>query len=73
MAWQCFTEGYESLFQSSFADNNTLVLEGFVTVHEEKSLGWPWRQLQLAINNRYRRESRYDDLVVSLLWLLGPF
>jgi len=39
MAWQCFTEGYESLFQSSFADNNTLVLEGFVTVHEEKSLG----------------------------------
>ena len=57
--------------KGNFANNNTIRLEGFVTVHVENSLGETWRQL--AINIRYRRGSRCDGLVVALLWLLGHF
>jgi len=39
MFWESSTEGHEDLFQGNFANNNTIVLEGFVTVHEENSLG----------------------------------
>jgi len=39
MVWQCSTEGHEDSFQGNFANNNTMWLEGFVTVHDENSQG----------------------------------
>jgi len=71
MVWQSSAEGHEDLFQGSFASNNTIWLEVFVTVQDENSLGWTW--WQPGINIRYRRERRCDDLVVVMLWLLGHF
>jgi len=35
MVWQCSTEGHEDLFPGNFANNNTIRLEGFVTVHDK--------------------------------------
>ena len=42
---------------------------GFATVHDEIELRETWRQLEI----RYRRESRCDDLVIAMLWLMGQF
>jgi len=39
MVWQCSAEGHEDLFQDNFAKNNTILLEGFVIVHDENSPG----------------------------------
>jgi len=44
MVWQCSTEGHGDLlrldlFQGNFANNNTIRLEGFMTVNDENSLG----------------------------------
>jgi len=39
MVWQSSAEGHEDLFQGSFASNNTIWLEVFVTVQDENSLG----------------------------------
>jgi len=37
--YQCSVEGHEDLFQGSFANNNTIRLKGFMTVHDKNSLG----------------------------------
>jgi len=71
MVWQCSAEGHEDLFQGNFSKNNTTLLEGFVIVHDENSPGWTWRQH--AIDIRYCRESRCDDLVLAMLWWLSHF
>jgi len=39
MVWQCSAECHEDLFQGNFAYNNTILLEGFVTVHDKNSPG----------------------------------
>jgi len=39
MVWQCSTKSHEDLFQGNFANNSTIQLEGFVTVHVENLLG----------------------------------
>jgi len=45
MVWQCSTKGHDDedlfrldLFQGNFANNNTIRLGGFATVHHENSL-----------------------------------
>jgi len=37
MVWQCRTEGHEDSFQGNFANNHTILLEGFVTGFTTKS------------------------------------
>jgi len=39
MVWQSSAEGHQDLYQGNFANNNTILLEGFVTVQDENSLG----------------------------------